>query len=69
MTNRRLFLSSVGLAVAALAAAGCGDGTPVPPAGSGGDLSNLPEGERLAEEGLVKLQEANAKKAGSRKKD
>ena len=52
-----------------LVTAGCGeDGTPVPPAGSGGDLSNLPEGERLAEDSLEKLQESKAKNANGRKK-
>lgn len=69
MTDRRLFLTSLGLAAAALVTGGCGDeGTPVPPAGSGGDLANLPEGERLAEESLGKLQESKAKNANGRKK-
>lgn len=69
MTNRRLFLASLGLAATALVAAGCGEGgTPVPPAGSGGDMSNLPEGERLAEESLTKLQESKSKGANARKK-
>ena len=54
---------------ASLVAAGCGEeGIPVPPAGSGGDLANLPEGERLAEESLAKLQESKAKNANGRKK-
>lgn len=69
MTNRRLFLSSLGLAAAAIATAGCGeDGTPVPPTGSGADPNSLPEGERLAEESLDKLKESKAKGAGTRKK-
>jgi len=64
MIRLRYLLLSLGLSLA-LAPLGCGEpGEPVAPMGASDDLSNLPEGERIAEEQFKKTtEEAEAKNA------
>jgi len=64
MTTLRKLSIALALALP-FAAVGCGEeGQPVAPMGADADLSNLPEGERLAEEQFQKkTQDSEAKNA------